>query len=88
MPNPRVVASPTELESAITVWLKTLPPRVMERYLRFLALRAEKRDTEADRIDPRDELAKHLAAKFAQAGWEASYRPAGSAAEAAMGRDR
>jgi hypothetical protein len=75
---PRITVSPDELETAIAVWLRTLPPRVMERYLRFERLRAEKRDREEDQVDPRAEMAKHLARKFAEAGWEASYEKKGN----------
>jgi hypothetical protein len=73
MDRPRVVVSPEEFEAALVVWLRTLPAHVWARYAKFEKLRLEKRDREEDRVDPRDDIARHLAGKLAQANWEVSY---------------
>jgi hypothetical protein len=65
----RVEVSNTEYETHLAVALRTLPSHVWARYVAFEKKRLEKRDTEADHIDPRDELARHLAGKLDQAKW-------------------
>jgi predicted nucleic acid binding AN1-type Zn finger protein len=70
MPESRHPVTPAELEAAVAVWLRTLRPDVWRRYAEFEKKRLEKRDTEADKVEPRDELAKHIARKLVQAGWE------------------
>jgi hypothetical protein len=60
------------------VWPKTLPPHVWQGYAKFMLKRLEKRDTEADRVDPRDELARHSVKHFGAAGWEVTRTPKGN----------
>lgn len=69
MDKPRIDVALPEFQTAVAVWLRTCPRFIWERYVRFEKKQLEKRSTEADQIDPRDELAKHIAAKMAQAGW-------------------
>jgi hypothetical protein len=70
MEKPRIRVTEAEYEDHLAVAMLTLPSHVWERYVKWEKKRLEKRDTEADQIDPRTVLAKHLARKLAQAGWE------------------
>jgi len=82
MEKPRVEIPSAEFQIALAVWLRTEVPRhVWERYVKFEKKRLEKRDTEEDAIDPRDELAKVIAAKLAQVGWEIWHVPKGNVFE-------
>lgn len=88
MEHPRVEISRDELHTALAVWIRTKVPRhVWERYAKLMVKRLEKRDTEEDQIDPRDELAKAIAQGFVDAKWEVTHRPPKTAFEAAPIRD-
>lgn len=68
----RITVTPEELETAFTVWLKTMPSHLWRPYLKMLEIDRTRR-TEADRVDPREVLAAYMMDRFAQAKWAASY---------------
>jgi len=76
-PGARVVVTRAELESAICVWLRTIPSRLWKPYLAMLEI-DPKRRTEAHRADPREILGACLAGKFERIQWEASYTQPGN----------
>jgi hypothetical protein len=71
--RPRIIVTAEQLRVAFRVWLKVAPARLWRKNEEAERLKAEKRWNPDERTDPRDELADHMAGKFLQANWEASY---------------
>jgi hypothetical protein len=85
MQRPRITVTQDELLTWFIVQLRLLPEGVWRKNEEEERKRAEKRWTSGEFPDPKVELAKYLAGKFAKAGWEASYLRPLSAAEAECG---
>jgi hypothetical protein len=68
----RIHVTREELERAIAVWLRLMPRDLWQPYLDMLTI-DPKRLTEEQRADRCQILAAYLAARFARAGWQASY---------------
>ena len=70
--RPLIPVDPIELRHVISVWLKTMPPRLWRPYLAMLDI-DPKRRLEEDRVDPREVVAAYIAECFGRARWVASY---------------
>jgi hypothetical protein len=55
------------------VWMMVLPSRLWRKHEQYLKLKAERRSIPESMQDPRLDVADHMAGKFMEAGWEATY---------------
>jgi hypothetical protein len=70
MDEPRITVTPKEFQSALTVWLRLAPKSIERRYVKWLELKAQKRDLEHHRVDLAAEFAAIAMAGMIRAGWE------------------
>ncbi|HEY0114572.1 MAG TPA: hypothetical protein VGB54_02515 [Allosphingosinicella sp.] len=67
-----LLVTPQELERAVCVWLKVMPPHLWRPYQRMLEI-DQKRRREGDTVDPRNILAAYIAGQFMRARWDVSH---------------
>jgi hypothetical protein len=75
MEQHNVEVTPAEFETALRIWLRTAPKAIEARYVRWLKLAEQKRQSREDMVDLPREFAAVARAKLVQAGWKIVRRP-------------
>lgn len=69
--RPRIPVGEAELERAVAVWLRVMPPRFMKAFLANLKIDRMRR-TGDEVFDARDGIAAHIVSHFRRARWTVS----------------
>jgi hypothetical protein len=69
----RITVSQSELATALTIWLRTMPQRIWRDWEKFEKAVEDHRANFDQKPDPRKAVAAHIAEKFTQVKWEVSH---------------